>query len=410
MKKLHYAWVIIFVTFMALLAVQGVRLSFGAFIEPWENHFHIDRGTISLVSMVSFIVYGFSQPLVGRFIDQYGPKRIIIASILLVAMSIFLISFTQHIWQLFLLYGLTLSLGVGGASNVVASVIVDNWFNEKKGIAFGFVEAGFGAGQMLIVPGSLLMIHHFDWKTALWLLTGLLLFIILPIVIIFLKDTPETVQFQPLGQQVSHSEKHLHVSSITITEAIKMKEFWCVIIPFMVCGFTTTGLMDTHLIPFSHDHGFSMQVTSAAVSLLAFFNIIGILLSGVIADSWNSRKLLMILYFIRALSMMIVLSGHHSSLLIVFAVIFGLVDFATVAPTQVLAIATFKKYSVGFIMGWLFFGHQVGSALGSYIPGMLFAEHGSYNEAFYISIVSLLMTVVLVYLLPEDRHASHKKS
>ncbi len=48
--------------------------------------------------------------------------------------------------------------------------------------------------------------------------------------------------------------------------------------------------MDTHLIPFSHDHGFSTSVTSAAVSILAGFNIIGILLSGVVADRWSSRK------------------------------------------------------------------------------------------------------------------------
>src|SRR5690606_4312266 len=118
--------------------------------------------------------------------------------------------------------------------------------------------------------------------------------------------------------------------------------------------------------------GHSTAITSTAVSILAAFNIIGILLSGIIVDHWSSRKLLVLLYGTRALSMALLLYSQNSTLLIIFAIIFGLVDFATVAPTQLLATQYFKAFSIGFIVGCLSLAHQVGSALGAYVPGVVY--------------------------------------
>ncbi|MCY9419415.1 MFS transporter, partial [Bacillus inaquosorum] len=136
-RKIHYAWIIVFVTFLTLLAVQGVRLSFGAFIQHWEEEFSMDRGTILVISMLSFIVYGVSQPVIGRLVDRFGPRIILSLSTLLVGLSIFFTYLVTSPWQLFILYGIIVSLGVGGASNVASTVIVTNWFNEKRGLAFG---------------------------------------------------------------------------------------------------------------------------------------------------------------------------------------------------------------------------------------------------------------------------------
>src|SRR5690606_32433760 len=124
-----------------------------------------------------------------------------------------------------------------------------------------------------------------------------------------------------------------------------------------------TGLIDTHLIPYSSHHGHATIVTSTAVGVLAAFNIIGILLSGVIVDKWSSRKLLIFLYITRALSFGMLIYAQNTELLITFSIIFGLVDFATVAPTQMLATQYFKYYSIGFIVGCLSLAHQIGSAL-----------------------------------------------
>jgi sugar phosphate permease len=281
------------------------------------------------------------------------------------------------------------------------------WFNKKRGLALGILEAGFGFGQMLIVPGSLLLIHYFDWRFAILLLGIFLMVVIFPIVLLLIRNHPDDKGVDPLGGQLSEdgssSSKEQKEINLSIKDVLRQRHFWFLIIPFGVCGFTTTGLMDTHLIPFAQYCGFSPSVTSAAVSLLAAFNIIGILLSGVVIDYISSRKLLVFLYFTRAISIVLLLFVYDPILLIIFAVLFGLVDFATVAPTQLLATQYFKKYSIGFIVGCLFFSHQIGSALGSSLPGFLYSEFGSCNLSFYLSIILLIGASVLNFLLPEPQ-------
>ncbi|MHA6487853.1 MFS transporter [Bacillus cabrialesii] len=402
MKRLHYAWIIVSVTFLILLAVQGVRLSFGAFVEPWERQFSMDRGTISLISTISFIVYGISQPVIGRLVDKWGARAVLSWSALLTGVSIFLTYFVTSPWQLFLLYGLGVSLGVGGASNVAASVLVVNWFSKKRGLAFGIMEAGFGAGQMLLVPGSLMLIHWFSWKLTVVVLGLLLMVIVFPAAMLMLRNNPSEKNAEPIGGlAAAEKETAPKTTALSVTGMFRMRQFWFLMLPFLICGFTTVGLMDTHLIPFSHDHGFSTTVTSAAVSLLAGFNIAGTLLSGIVADRWSSRKILCFLYAVRALSIVILIYSHEPYLLLGFAILFGLVDFATVAPTQMLATQYFQNYSIGLMIGWLSLAHQIGSALGAYIPGVIYTVTGEYTLAFYLSIGMLVLASVMNVLLRE---------
>jgi len=228
MLRFHYAWVILFVTFLSLLAVQGVRLSFGAFVEPWEREFSMDRGTVSLISTLSFIVYGLSQPFIGRLVDKFGPRIILSVSTFLVAVSILLTAFVHHPWQLFILYAIFVSLGVGGASNVAATVVVTNWFNERRGFALGIVEAGFGAGQMLLVPGSLLLIQWLNWKATVIILGCFLMIVVFPIVLLILRNHPNEKGMLPIGgmdQEESTTEQPSKFNDFSIWDAFVKNNF-----------------------------------------------------------------------------------------------------------------------------------------------------------------------------------------
>ncbi|WP_235828062.1 MFS transporter [Brevibacillus migulae] len=395
---------ILLLAFAALWASQGVRLSFGAFIKPWEEAFATDRGTLSLISMISFIVYGISQPIVGKLIDTYGTRKILTVSIGIVGGCLVLTSFVTSPWQLMLLYAIFASIGFGGASNVTTSVLVNKWFHAKKGLAFGLMEAGAGAGQMLIVPASLFFIDWFGWQETALLQGAFLIVIVCPAILLFIRNEPAEKQLVPLGSDGQHLEEKTGADEKGQRKGasiFRTRLFWFLVLPFFVCGITTTGLIDTHLIPFSHDHGFSTSVTSTAVSLLAACNIAGILMSGYLADRWSSRKMLGILYLVRAVSLTILLFTHDPAILLGFAILFGLVDFATVAPTQVLAAHYFQQYSIGQVLGWIFLGHQIGSALGAYLPGVLYNVTGNYNLSFFASIILLLGASFLHALLPE---------
>ncbi|PLR93860.1 MFS transporter [Bacillus sp. T33-2] len=412
-RKIHYAWIILAVSFIGVLASQGVRFTFGAFMGSWEDYFSANRGTISAISFVSFLVFAVSQPIVGKLVDNYGVKTIFVFSTLIVGAATILSFFVTSVWQLFILYGIIASLGFGGASGVTASVAVTKWFAQKRGLALGIVEAGFGAGQMVLVPSSILLIESFGWKWAVLILGSFLILIVCPILAILLKSEPSESGLAALGSESSHEittpvKKQQQTSKTSLWD----RRFLFLLIPFFVCGVTTTGLMDTHLIPFAQYCGFTPGITSAAVAALAGFNVLGTLISGILADRINNKTILIFLYFARALTIVFLLIFSSNAglmklfmdypvLLLAFSVSFGLVDFATVAPTIKLLSDYFKGQSFGLLSGWLFMSHQLGSAIGSYIPGLLFDETNSYQLSFLIAFILLIAAGFFSALLPK---------
>jgi MFS family permease len=416
-KKIHYGWIILAVSFTGVLAAQGLRYSFGAFMHPWEMEFSASRGMVSAISFISFAVFAISQPIIGKFIDQFGVKRIFVFSIILLGITTLLSYYATAIWQLFLLYGIISSLGFGGASGVTASLAVTKWFHKKQGLALGLVEAGFGAGQMLVVSSSLFLIEKFGWRMTDLVLGGILLLVILPILAIFLKSDPADLRMLPFGLDKKTADQPVHNTEKTKPKMerksyLKHRGFWLLVVPYFICGFTTTGLMDTHLIPFSQTCGFSVAVTGAAVSLLAAFNTGGTVIAGILADQVNNRKMLSFIYFVRGLTILFLLLFmlnsewlgyflNHPWLLFVFSITFGLVDFSVVAPTIKVLASYFQGPSLGIATGFLYMSHQLGSAIGSYLPGYLFDISGSYTSSFMIAALVLLLASILSAYLPK---------
>lgn len=415
-KKIHYAWIVLLLTFIALLSAQGVRLSFGAFIIPWEKEFSTTRGAISLIAFISYLVFAFSQPFIGRLIDRYGVRVILSFSILLVGISTLMTFFVTSLWQLMLIYGVLASIGFGGSSNVAGTIAISNWFVKKKGLALGLMSAGTAAGQLLLVPLSLILNSQFGWKTTVLILGSFLTLFIFPLLLLFIRTYPYEKNIPAYGDRIvrEHDEplkKPQHKKVISIFQLLGKKEFLFLMIPFFVCGITTTGLMDTHLIPFAQYCGFSPTITGIAVSLLAGFNIFGTILSGYLSDRWNPKYILAFLYGARALSIVLLLVIvnnvtlfglfiSQSHLLIIFAISFGIVNFATIAPTVKLATDYFRYLSVGAVVGWLYLSHQIGSALGSFLPGILFDLTGGYDISFIASSLLLIGATILSILLP----------
>jgi predicted MFS family arabinose efflux permease len=278
------------------------------------------------------------------------------------------------------------------------------------------MSAGTAAGQLLLVPLSLILNDQFGWKTTVVILGCFLTFIIFPLLFLFIRTYPyekNSTAYGDLTLQVHNDplSKPKPKTVLSIFQLLRKKEFLFLMIPFFVCGVTTTGLMDTHLIPFAQYCGFTPTITGVAVSLLAGFNIIGTVLSGYLADRWSCRHMLAFLYGTRALSIVLLLVIVHntslfgffisqSHLLIIFAISFGVVNFATVAPTVKLATDYFKNLSVGAVVGWLYLSHQLGSALGSFLPGILFDLTGAYDVSFIASIFLLIAAAIFSILLP----------
>jgi sugar phosphate permease len=410
-QRRHYAWTVLLLCFFAILCAQGVRLSFGAFVRPWEEAFDVSRGTITLIGSLSFLVYGGSQPFVGRAVDRFGIRRVLVISSLLVAAGLALSAAAQSPAQLAITYGLIASLGFGGASGVAASVAVTYWFTQRRGLAFALVEAGFGAGQLLLVPLALLAIAQLGWRETLVGGALLLSVVVAPTLARWLRDRPEDMGLEPIGgphPPAAAVEQPGALGSAGraappadgFRGLLRSRAFWVLAAPFFICGLTTTGFVDTHLIPLAQDRGIPSATTGLAVALLAAANVTGILASGPLADRVDNRVLLAGLYGTRGLSFVALYFLAGGPALLAFALLFGLVDFSTVAPTQWLAARYVEPRTVGLAFGCLNAIHQLGSAIGAWLPGVAFDASGSYDEVMLTAAVVLGIASVTCLALP----------
>ncbi len=382
-------------TFLGLFATFGVRASFGAYVIPWEEEFAISRTTVTFISMLSLITYATFQPIAGKLGDKYGARLVLAVSLLMSGTALILASMADQLWQVAILYGIVASIGMAGSSNVTASAIVAHWFVEKRGLAMGMVLSGMAAGQLVITPTSLFLIAQYDWRLCMLVFSVIIALVVLPICYLFVRSKPADMGLRPYGVTEEAAAAQAAVSSgkiingDSIFAVMKERAFWLLAIPYFICGFTDVGLIGTHFIPFASGKDFSVVVIGTVMAIIASFNIVGTIGTGYLSDKLDSGKLLGMIYWIRGVMFILVLTADNPVLLYVFAVLYGATEMASIAPTSTMCAYLFKQYSIGAVFGFVSVSHQLGAALGSFVPGVLYDLTGSYTMIFVVSIVLL---------------------
>jgi len=407
---ISYAWVILALLFLGQAAAFGTRASFGAYIAPWEQDFAISRTVVTSISMLNFLVFALGQPLVGKLNDLFGRGIVPTVCVFFLGAGMLLTSQANHIWQVYLLYGVAFSLGIAGTCSSLPGVIVTKWFVEKRGIALGLVTAGLAVGQLVIVPANLFMIERLGWRTAMATVSIIIMAVVGPLFIFFLRSKPEEKGIMPYGYQESSNDEDKTVAALpdegkTLASSgvFRQRVFWLISISYFICGFTDVGMIGTHLIPIAQGKSIPVSGVAFAISLIAIVNIAGAIVTGLMSDHFNRKRQLAVIYSVRAASFALLIVLQQPWLLLLFAAIFGAVEMASVAPVTSLTAELFSKYSVGTILGFVALAHQLGGAVGSWAPGILYDITDSYTVILTISIVLLLASSGLSLLLPETR-------
>lgn len=404
-----YGWVILGVSFLALFASFGMRVSFGSYVTSWENEFAISRTAVTTISLLSFLVLAISQPLIGKLNDRFGARIVLTASMMIAGVALILCSVATSLWQLALFYGIMMSFALTGGSNITASAVITRWFTAKRGLAMGITVSGMAVGQLTVVPLSLYLISHYDWRFTTGLMGLVILLIFAPLMALGIRSKPSDVGLQPFGEasNTTGEEKGLTADDEPVTESqpiwtiLKQRVFWQLSIPYFFCGFTDVGLVDTHFIPMTQGKGFSLGVISLAFSLIALANIFGTIGTGYLADRWNRSRLLAMIYVVRALTLILLLVSNQPWLLMVFGVFYGITEMASIAPTSSFCADLFRKYSFGVIFGLVSVSHQMGGAIGSFVPGVIYDMTHSYVPVIVLSVIILLISAAIVARIPD---------
>ncbi|MET0850961.1 MAG: MFS transporter, partial [Candidatus Rokuibacteriota bacterium] len=194
---------------------------------------------------------------------------------------------------------------------------------------------------------------------------------------------------------------------VGVDEALRVPAFWLLMITFFVCGYTTGGLVITHLVPHTSEHGFSEMDAARALGVMGAMNIVGTISSGWLCDRFGPKRPLAVYYFVRGVSLLFLPYVSNMPGLYLFAAVFGLNFISTVPATTALTARIFGRLSVGALSGWILFAHQVGAAMGAALAGWLFDATHSYTWAF-ISGAALATLAAAMSLAIDERPVSRK--
>jgi MFS family permease len=190
-RKFFYGHVIVGICFITLMIMYGALYSFGVFLKPIVAEFGWTRAVTAGAYSLYFLLSGLWSILAGRLSDRFEPRLIVTCCGLLVCLCYLLLSQITDVWQIYLLYGVLLSLGVATSFVAIYSTVA-RWFTTSRGLASGIVSAGIGVGVVVMPPLANLLINSYSWHTS-FMVIGLIALII-PAVAQFLKREPGSLR------------------------------------------------------------------------------------------------------------------------------------------------------------------------------------------------------------------------
>ena len=390
--RLHYAWVVVALTFVILLVSAGVRAVPAVLMLPLEQEFGWVRTTTSAALSVNILLYGLTGPFAGSLMARVGVRRVVLVALALLASGVAVAPLIRQSWQLIALWGLGIGVGTGLVAVVLAATVVNRWFVARRGVVLGILTASASTGQLIFLPMLARATERHGWRVAV-LVVAAIVAALIPVTAWLLRERPESIGLRPFGASETDAESAVTDAAdrdqplgalAVLRSAATTRNFWVLCISFFVCGASTNGLIGAHLIPAAHDHGIPEVRAASLLALMGLCDLVGTTAAGWMSDRWDSRWLLAGYYGLRGLSLLFLptaLAGADPAL-ILFAVWYGLDWIATVPPTLRLANEAFGRTRAPIVFGWIAGGHQLGAASIALAAGALRVSSGRYALAF----------------------------
>ena len=390
-------WLIVLFIFGALGLVFSARMMLSVAMPTWEAELGWARTFISSGGSVVLVFMTLISPLAGNLLDKVGPRPVVAGALLCVGASLAATSIMTEQWQFIVLFCIIGGLGYGALAAPQASATIGQIFDEHRGLATGIATSGASGGLLIILPILAALIGWIGWRAS-FVGFGFVVMAMAPIAWFLITPASRTASASGGGSSAALGAR---LRMIT-----RNSTFWLLLVGFMICGFTTTGVIEVHLIPYAISCGFPPFESATALGVLSGFNMAGMILAGYLADKVNRPMLLGVIYFLRALTFLILMNiTGNRELLFLFAILFGIVDYS-VMPVLASIVSTHIGIGVmGLTLGLLFAGHSAGAAAGAFMGGYFFDAFASYDWVWIVSIALALMAAVVSWMIRQTRES-----
>lgn len=423
-RRLHPAWIVAAVAFLALVGAAGFRAAPGVLMVPLQNEFGWSTTVLSAAVSINLVLFGLTAPFAAALMERFGIRAVTSVALVLIGAGSALTVLVNQAWQILLTWGLLIGLGTGSMALVFAATIANTWFTKSRGLVIGILTAGSAAGQLVFLPFIATLAQDPGWRQASLLIAAGALAVV-PLVLKFLKNSPADAGVLPYGADAAAEPApatapggeatapganavpsgNAAVRALQVLKrASKVRTFWALVAGFAICGATTNGLIGTHFIPSAHDHGMAQTTAAGLLAVVGIFDIVGTIASGWLTDRFNPRILLAVYYQFRGIGLLVLpllLSATVQPSMIVFVVIYGLDWVATVPPTAAICRQVFGADG-SVVFGWVFAAHQLGAAAAALGAGAIRDATGQYTYAWFGAAAMCTIAAVVSATIRKD--------
>jgi MFS family permease len=398
-----YGWWIVLANAAIGMYVAGTFwYGAGLFINPIKQTLGWTTTEIALAFSIRSAESGPVSPIVGYFLDRFGPRWVTISGVLIAGAGFIMFS---QVTSLPTFYGsyLLIALGTSACAGVTAASCISNWFVKKRGRAFGLYTGGFGLSG-LIVPVMALLFEHFGWRAAL-ICIGVGVWIIgLPLALV-LRHRPETYGLHPDGETIAVQLQSgsAIIEGYTATQTLRHPSFWLLCSAFML-SMASLNAITIFLIPYLTDPieqqglGIPDGIAATAITALTLSSLFGRFGFSTLGDYYDRRRILIGLVLLQATGLSVLALTREAWTLIAFFALFGPSYGGVVAMQPAILADYFGRRSIGMVQGFSMGVMTLGGVLTPLLIGALRDATGGYNAPFLAVAAIALVAAPLLAL------------
>lgn len=405
-----YGWLIVGVALVSMAFWLGIRSSFSVFYVALLEDFPWSRGETAGIQSTVFLTYTIMAPVVGGLIDRFGPRRVIAPGIVLLAVGLIISAYASTLLEFYLFYGIVMGAGITCIAIVSYTAILAHWFEKRRGVASGIAVSGMGFGTFLLVPLSQHLISLWGWRLAFVVLGALVLIVLFPLNVFFLRHKPQDLGLLPDGLVARESPQGSGSNRMgsgwletdwTLGKALQKGRFWA-LLTFAFLLVMPIYIVLVHHVSFLVDNGIDKMKAAFAFAVIGIissgFRIFWGWLSDHIGREWTSTMGAMCVAGAAWTLLLLEKLGEGGGFVYPFIVLFGAGWGVTAPMFMAVAADLFRGRGFGLIYGILEGVIGVGGALGAWVAGFIFDETGTYRWAFLLVMFSSVLSCLFIWL------------
>jgi sugar phosphate permease len=399
-RGIHYGWVMAGLAFFYVLFSTSALGVPGVLILPMSQELGMTIGELSAPQGLRFVMFGLMAPFAGGLMLRYGPRRMLAFAGLLLLAGLALTATMQTSWQLWLGVGVVLGIAPGLTAMQLNAIISSRWFTARRGMVIGLMGGATATGVLVFMPLAAWIAESWGWRMAL-LPSAIGMAVMLVLCHLFFRNRPQELGLPAYGDTAMQpvppppQGNFVRISLEVLALGVRKPVFWILAGAFAICGVSSFGITQAHLVPYCGDIGIPMVTAAWLLAVIGVADLIGTIGSGWLSDRYDNRWLLSMYYGLRGVSLFwLVFSDATLVGLTIFAVIYGLDFIATMPPTVKLTIAAFGRETGPALLAWILAAHQLGSGAFVVLAGNSRDAVGSYLPAFFAAAVLCMVAAI----------------